>query len=150
MKTISEKPLDPAPLLAEIRRPEDGGIALFVGVVRNHNEGRAVDRLEYEAYTPMAEKEMDRIAERLREKYPGARVLLRHRVGSLAIGDVAVVVVASAPHRGAAFAACREGIESIKATVPIWKREFGPGGAVWVEPCGVSHGDSPADIPESD
>jgi molybdopterin synthase catalytic subunit len=137
VETITREPLDPAPLLAEIRRREDGGIALFVGVVRNHSEGRTVDRLEYEAYMPMAEKEMARIAARLRERHPEARVLLRHRVGSLAIGDVAVVVVASAPHRAEAFAACREGIEAIKATVPIWKREFGPGGAVWVEPCRV-------------
>jgi molybdopterin synthase catalytic subunit len=143
---LSTEPIDPATLLDEVSRPEDGGVALFVGVVRNHNEGRRVDRLEYEAYGPMAEKEMARIADRLRVLHPEARVLLRHRVGSLAIGDVAVVVVASAPHREEAFAACREGIEAIKATVPIWKREIGPGGAVWVEPCAVAH---PHD-PESD
>jgi molybdopterin synthase catalytic subunit len=132
---LSAEPIDPAPLLSEARRAEDGGLALFVGVVRNHNDGRKVDRLEYEAYGPMAEKEMARIAERLKARHPEARVLMKHRVGSLGIGDVAVVVVASAPHREEAFAACREGIEAIKATVPIWKKEIGPDGATWVEGC---------------
>jgi molybdopterin synthase catalytic subunit len=139
MPFLSAQPIDPAPLLLEARRAQDGGIALFVGVVRNHNDGRKVDRLEYEAYGAMAEKEMARIAERLKARHPEARVLMRHRVGSLAIGDVAVVVVASAPHREEAFAACREGIEAIKATVPIWKKEFGPDGAVWVEGCASAH-----------
>jgi molybdopterin synthase catalytic subunit len=139
MPFLSAQPIDPAPLLLEARRPEDGGIALFVGVVRNHNDGRKVDRLEYEAYGPMAEKEMARIAERLKARHPEARVLMRHRTGSLAIGDVAVVIVASAPHREEAFAACREGIEAIKAAVPIWKKEFGPDGAVWVEGCTSAH-----------
>lgn len=136
---LTADPIDPAPLLAAARRPGDGGIALFVGVVRNHNDGRTVDRLEYEAYGPMAEKEMARIAEHLKARHPEARVLMKHRVGALEIGDVAVAVVASAPHREEAFAACREGIEAIKASVPIWKKEFGPGGAVWVEGCSLSH-----------
>ena len=135
---LSATPIDPAPLLAEVRRAEDGGIALFVGVVRNHDDGRIVDRLEYEAYGPMAEKEIARIAERLKSRHPEARVLMKHRVGPLAIGDVAVIVVASAPHREEAFAACREGIEAIKSTVPIWKKEFGPAGAVWVDGCAAS------------
>ena len=136
MPFLSADPLDPGSLLAVVRRGRDGGLALFVGVVRDENEGHRVDRLEYEAYGSMAEKEMVRIAQDLSRSHPDAQVLFRHRVGTLAVGDVAVVVAASAPHRAEAFAACRAGIEAIKARVPIWKREFGPAGAVWIEPCG--------------
>jgi molybdopterin synthase catalytic subunit len=133
---LSADPIDPGSLLDVVRRGKDGGLALFVGVVRGENEGHRVDRLEYEAYGPMAEKEMALIAEDLSRSHPDAQVIFRHRVGSLIVGDVAVVVAASAPHRAEAFAACRAGIEAIKAKVPIWKHEFGPSGAVWVEPCG--------------
>ena len=135
MVFLTDRPIDPAPLLETVRRPGDGGLTLFVGVVRDHNEGRAVTRLDYEAYGPMAEKEMARIAEELAALHPEARLAMRHRVGTLAVGDVAVVVVAAAPHRNEAFAACREAIERIKARVPIWKREEGPSGVHWVEPC---------------
>ena len=142
MSFLSDGPVDPARLLDAVRRDGDGGLALFVGVVRNHNDGRQVDRLEYEAYGPMAEREMARIAEELARVHPQAQVLFRHRVGSLVVGDVAVAVAASAAHRSEAFSACRAGIEAIKARVPIWKREFGPSGSVWVEPCGeTGHGD---------
>jgi molybdopterin synthase catalytic subunit len=121
-----------------VRRNADGGLALFVGVVRDHNEGHRVDRLEYEAYRPMAEREMSRIAGELARTHPEAQVIFRHRVGALVVGDIAVAVAASAPHRAEAFAACREGIEAIKSRVPIWKCEFGPSGAIWIEPCGES------------
>ena len=138
---MTDRPIDPAPLLSAVRRPSDGGIAFFVGVVRDRNEGRTVTRLEYEAYGPMAEKEMAKIAAELATEYPGAQLLLQHRVGTLSIGEVAVVVVASAPHRDQAFAACRDGIERIKARVPIWKREYGPHGAAWLDPCQAAHPD---------
>lgn len=141
MPFLTDRPIDPAPLLSAARRPSDGGIALFVGVVRDLNEGRTVTRLDYEAYGPMAEKEMAKIAAEVSTKYPGARILMQHRVGTLSIGEVAVVVVASAPHRDQAFLACRDGIEQIKARVPIWKREYGPHGAFWVDPCQAAHPD---------
>lgn len=141
MGFLTDQPIDPASLLEAVRRPGDGGLALFVGVVRDHNEGRAVTRLDYEAYRPMAEKEMARIAEELSALYPDARLEMKHRLGSLGIGDVAVVVVAAAPHREDAFSACRDGIERIKARVPIWKREQGPGGVHWVEPCSAGTSD---------
>jgi molybdopterin synthase catalytic subunit len=142
MSFLSDAPVDPGSLLEIVRRDGDGGLALFVGVVRDHNDGRRVDRLEYEAYGPMAESEMARIAEELARAHPGAQVIFRHRVGALRVGEVAVVVAAAAPHRSEAFAACRAGIEAIKARVPIWKREFGPSGNTWVEPCGeMGHGD---------
>jgi molybdopterin synthase catalytic subunit len=136
MSFLSDVPVEPAALLAAVRRDGDGGLALFVGVVRNHSDGRSVDRLEYEAYGSMAEGEMARIAEELTRRFPEAQVVFRHRVGALKVGDVAVAVAAAAPHRSEAFAACRAGIEAIKARVPIWKREFGPSGDRWVEPCG--------------
>jgi molybdopterin synthase catalytic subunit len=131
---LSREPLEPGALLETVRRDGDGGLALFVGVVRNHNDGRRVTEMEYEAYGPMAEAEMARIEADLALRFPGVRVLLRHRVGRLQVGEVAVVVVASAPHREDVFAACRAGIEEIKARVPVWKREWGPDGNVWVDP----------------
>ena len=142
MSHLSEAPFEPAELLAAVRRDGDGGLALFVGVVRDHNEGRRVTRLEYSAYIPMAEKELDRIAAEIAAAHSGARIAFRHRLGSLSIGDVAVAVAAAAPHRAEAFAACRAGIEAIKARVPIWKKEFGPDGSSWVEPCGDAPGTS--------
>ena len=142
MSFLSYEPVDPGSLLDAVRRDGDGGLALFVGVVRDHNDGRSVDRLEYEAYGPMAESEMARIAVELSRAHPEAQVVFRHRVGALKVGEVAVAVAAAAPHRSEAFAACRAGIEAIKARVPIWKREFGPAGNTWVEPCGeAGHGD---------
>lgn len=92
--------------------------------------------LEYSAYIPMAEKELERIAGEIARAHPGVTLDIRHRIGSLAVGDVAVAVAAASPHRAAAFAACRAGIEAVKARVPIWKKEFGPDGSSWVEPCG--------------
>lgn len=134
MPRVTRDPLDPSALLAEARRDGDGGLTVFVGVVRDNADGRAVTEMEYEAYEPMAEKEMERIEEDLAARHPGVRVVMRHRIGRLRVGEVAVVVAASAPHREEAFAACRAGIEEIKARVPVWKREWGPDGSVWVDP----------------
>ncbi len=133
MAFLTREPIDPGSMLPAVRRDGDGGLALFVGTVRNHHEGRLVDRLVYEAYEPMAERELGRIQEDLAREFPGTRVLLRHRIGRLEVGEVAVVVAVAAPHREEAFAACRAGIERIKTTVPIWKKEFGPDGESWVE-----------------
>ena len=137
MARVTRSPLDPALLLAEVRRDGDGGLTLFVGVVRDNADGRAVTEMEYEAYEPMAESEMERIEADLAARFPDVRLVMRHRTGRLRIGEVAVVVAASAPHREEAFAACRAGIEEIKARVPVWKREWGPDGSVWVDPCGT-------------
>ncbi len=131
---VTRSPLDPAIILSEARRDGGGGLTLFVGVVRANADGRAVDSMEYEAYKPMAEKEMERIETDLSGRFPGVRLVMRHRIGRLTVGEVAVVVAASAPHREEAFAACRAGIEEIKARVPVWKREWGPDGSVWVDP----------------
>lgn len=109
-----------------------GGVATFLGVVRDLNEGLAVTRLDYEAYGPMAVREMRRIALEIASEVPGVRLAVLHRVGELSVGDAAIVCAASAPHRGEAFEACRALIDRIKADVPIWKREHGPDGAYWV------------------
>ncbi len=139
MPFLTREPIDPVSLLSSALRNSDGALTLFVGVVRDHHEGRKVDHLVYEAYEPMAERELSRIQGALEDEYPGARVVIRHRIGELAIGEVAVVVVAAAPHREEAFAACRAGIERIKATVPIWKKEYGPGGDFWIEGCAMEY-----------
>jgi molybdopterin synthase catalytic subunit len=126
-----------------VAHPGAGAIDVFLGVVRATSEGRAVTRLDYEAYATMAEAEMLRIGEEIEREAAGVRVAVVHRVGSLAVGDVAVACAASAPHRAEAFEACRALIDRIKARVPIWKREHGPDGSAWVgwvdARCGEGH-----------
>jgi molybdopterin synthase catalytic subunit/molybdopterin converting factor small subunit len=120
-------------VIAAVRHPSAGAIAVFMGVVRDHHQGKAVLRLDYEAYRELAEKEMRRILDQLAEEQPGTRLAALHRVGELAIGDIAVVVCASSPHREAAFASCRTAIDRIKASAPIWKKEWAPDGtALWI------------------
>jgi molybdopterin synthase catalytic subunit len=123
-----------APLLEREQSPERGGFAVFIGQVRNHHEGRGVAGLEYSAYRPMAEAECARILAEAGDRWDAA-VTLRHRIGPLAVGDVAVAVVAASAHRDSAFAACRYVIEEVKRRVPIWKREhYTDGNAAWVDP----------------
>ena len=129
---ISAEPLDVRECIAVVSHPSAGGIDVFIGVVRDHNEGKAVTVLEYEAYASMAEKEMERIAEEIRGQLPAVRLSVHHRTGRLDVGDVAVVCAASAPHRDEAFRACRLLIDMVKARVPIWKREHGAAGAAWI------------------
>jgi molybdopterin synthase catalytic subunit len=129
---VRDTALEPAEVLAAVKHPAQGGAVLFVGMVRDNNDGRAVTRLEYEAYGAMARAEMRRIAEELAEQLPGVRLAAVHRVGSLAIGDLAIVCAASAPHRQQAFEACSQLIDRIKHRVPVWKREHGPDDSVWV------------------
>jgi molybdopterin synthase catalytic subunit len=131
---LTSSPIDVAKMLLEARA-SDGALCLFLGVVRNENEGKPTASIEYEAYAPMAESEMNRIAEQLRVEFQQTRVSITHRVGRLAIGEVSVAIVAVSPHRAEAFAACRAAIDRIKMTVPIWKREIHPDGtSEWVDP----------------
>jgi molybdopterin synthase catalytic subunit len=140
---VLETPLLVADAARAVSAPDVGGIDLFLGAVRNHNDGRAVTRLEYHAYVSMAEKEMQRIAEEIAQEIPGVRLAALHRIGSLGVGDLAVICAAGAVHRGEAFAACRALIDRIKHRVPIWKREHGPDGPYWVgwedARCGDGH-----------
>jgi molybdopterin converting factor subunit 1 len=130
---IDAAPLSLDALLREVSGPEMGGVVTFTGVVRNHARGEAIDHLEYEAYAPMAEKEMRKIADAVRARWPLVRIAMSHRVGRLAIGDAAVMIAVAAPHRAEAFEACRFAIDRLKASVPIWKKEFATGGSYWVE-----------------
>lgn len=109
-----------------------GGIAVFIGTVRNQTKNKNVLRLDFEAYEPMAIAEMRKIAERAIEKWPIQNIAIHHRVGSLAIKEVAVVIAVATPHRKAAFEACQFAIDTLKETVPIWKKEFFEDGEVWV------------------
>jgi molybdopterin synthase catalytic subunit len=113
--------------------PADGALCLFLGVVRNENGGRPVLHLEYEAYDEMALGMMEDIAARAAARWPVSEVRVVHRVGRLEIGEASVAVAVASPHRAEAFEACRFVIDTLKATVPIWKREFYADGAVWLE-----------------
>ena len=140
---VRDEALDVSEAMAAVSHPEAGGIAVFVGVVRNHNDGRPVTLLEYEAYGSMAEKQMLAIVKEIEAEIPGARLSALHRIGKLSVGDTAVVCVAATPHRGDAFRACQALIDRIKERVPVWKREHGPDGPYWVgwedARCGHGH-----------
>jgi molybdopterin synthase catalytic subunit len=111
----------------------DGAVATFLGLVRNHNVGRRVVHLEYEAYEPLALKAFDRISTEITARWPDVRLALHHRTGRIEIGGTSVAIAAASPHRGHAFSACRYAIERVKQIAPIWKREFFDGGDVWIE-----------------
>lgn len=115
-----------------VRGEGSGGIVTFTGMVRLHSRGTTIDHLEYEAYAPMAIKVMTELCDEIEAEIPGTRIAVEHRVGNLAIGDIAVVIAAAAPHRAEAFAACRAMIDRLKDRVPIWKKEISVDGAEWV------------------
>lgn len=129
---VRSTPLDPNEAIRAVSGPNVGGIATFVGTVRDQNQGQRVTLLEYEAYQGMAEKQMRKVAEGIQQEVPGVTLAALHRVGRLEVGDVAVVCAAASAHRGEALAACQLLIDRIKAEVPIWKREHGPNGPYWV------------------
>ncbi|HTO74209.1 MAG TPA: molybdenum cofactor biosynthesis protein MoaE [Gemmatimonadales bacterium] len=134
MACLSRNPIDVQRLVASVVTDERGGVATFVGLVRNHQDGRQVERLEYHAYEPMAEAECARILTEARSRWP-VDAGLEHRLGALAIGDVAVAVAATGDHRAESFEACRWIVEQVKHRVPIWKKEFYADGTVgWVDP----------------
>ena len=132
MLQLTREPIDLAALQATT--PADGALCLFVGVVRDHNRGRTVLRLEYEAYEEMALPLMEEIAAEARRRWPITQLRMVHRLGSLTVGEPSVAVAVASPHRDEAFAACRYAIDTLKATVPIWKKEFYADGAVWIDP----------------
>jgi molybdopterin synthase catalytic subunit len=128
---LVREPIDLVSLTATT--PRDGALCLFVGVVRNENRGRPVLRLEYEAYEEMALPLLRQIAAETRKRHPVTLVRLVHRLGPLAIGDASVAVAVASPHRGEAFVACRYAIDTLKAEVPIWKKEFYADGSEWLD-----------------
>lgn len=129
---IFSTPLNIQSAIDWIMSPESGGIDVFIGTVRNATKEKRVIRLEFEAYEPMAIREMEKIANQAAEKWPVQKVLIHHRVGLLPVGEVPVVIAVSAAHRAAAFEACRYIIDTLKHTVPIWKKEIFNDGEVWV------------------
>jgi molybdopterin synthase catalytic subunit len=130
---VTSDPLDSDALAALIDAKGDGAVVTFAGLVRDHNQGRQVQFLEYEAYEPLAVRALQRIVDEARELWPGARVAVHHRLGRLEIGEASIVIAAASAHRADAFAACRYTIERVKQIVPIWKREHFDGGDVWLE-----------------
>jgi molybdopterin synthase catalytic subunit len=132
---VTSAPLDLQALTAEVAREAagDGAIASFAGLVRNHNLGRQVRFLEYEAYEPLAVRALTRIVDEASAAWPGTRLAVHHRTGRLEIGEASIIIVAASPHRANAFAACRYAIERVKQIVPIWKHEHIEGGEVWLE-----------------
>lgn len=129
---LTESPLDIMACANFVSSDDAGGIDVFIGTVRNATKGKPVLRLEFEAYEPMALAEMLKIAEQAKEKFGAKKIALHHRIGILQIREAAVVIAVSAPHRAAAFDACRYCIDTLKETVPIWKKEIFEDGEVWV------------------
>jgi len=132
MFAIVEDPIDAARVSAAVADPTSGAIVTFVGTTRDHNDGRAVTRLEYEAYPEMALAEMRKIADTARQRWPIAKIAIVHRIGVVPIGEASVVIAVSAAHRAPAFAACHFAIDRLKEVVPIWKKEHFDGGEVWI------------------
>ena len=129
---LCEEALDEAAVAQMVASPRHGAVVTFVGVVRDHSQGRDVSYLEYEAYPEMVVGKLQQIRDEAGAKWPECQVAVHHRVGRLRIGDAAVVIAAGSPHRADAFAACQYTIDRIKEIVPIWKREVGPDGSEWV------------------
>jgi molybdopterin synthase catalytic subunit len=130
---VSDAPLSVDEALALVRDDAFGGVVVFLGTVRSQSRGKRILHLEYEAYAEMAEAKMREISERLVRDHGPLRIAMHHRIGDLAVGDIAVVVAAAAPHRDAAFAAARSAIDELKSIVPIWKKEHAEDGAIWIE-----------------
>jgi molybdopterin synthase catalytic subunit/molybdopterin converting factor small subunit len=129
---LSAKPLDLGAAVAEVADDRAGAIATFVGTTRVESRGRTVVQLEYEAYEGMAERVMEELAASLRERYDLCAVAIHHRVGRVGVGEQSVLIAVSAPHRHDALAACRDAIDTLKETVPLWKKEVYEDGEEWI------------------
>jgi molybdopterin synthase catalytic subunit len=130
---VTSAPLALDAVVRAVDGPGAGAVATFLGLVRDHNQGRKVLYLDYEAYAPLAEKALALIVEEAQARWSGARMAIHHRTGKLDIGEASVVIAVATPHRADAFAACRYAIERIRQIVPIWKHEHFEGGEVWIE-----------------
>ena len=129
---ISEQPITSTEAEAFVTNEECGGIVTFVGTARKFTKNKEVVRLEFEAYEPMAIKEMTKIAQQIMEQFPAKKVAIHHRTGVVNLKEIAVVIAVACPHRKAAFEACELAIDTLKQTVPIWKKEIFEDGEVWV------------------
>ncbi len=138
LTALTIEPLDVEALVRRVSQAEAGAlgvgaVAIFLGLVRDHHQGRRVLHLQYEAYEALAAKTLARILDEARGRWPQARLAIHHRIGRLEIGEASVLIAAASPHRAEAFAACRYGIERVKQIAPIWKHEYFAGGDVWIE-----------------
>ena len=131
-RVVADRPPSIDACVEAVRGPDAGGIATFTGMVRARSQGRDVSRLEYEAYAAMAEQVFRELCEEIERELPGVRLAVEHAIGTLAVGDIAVVIAAAAPHRAEAFRACEAMIDRLKQRAPIWKKETGPDGTSWV------------------
>jgi MoaE-MoaD fusion protein len=129
---VTDAPLSVDDLVQAVLTAGDGAVVTFVGTVRDNNDGRRVFALEYEAYAGLAEAEMERIGMEMIGKHGLHNIAMRHRTGKLPVGETSVIIAASSPHRAEAFAACSEALDMLKATVPVWKKEYFEDGEVWV------------------
>ena len=141
---LTESVLDLAAMAGLVEGPGHGAVVTFLGLVRDHNQGRRVTHLVYEAYGPLALKALDRIVREAGERWPSVALAIHHRTGRLAIGEASVAIAAASAHRADAFAASRYAIERIKQIVPIWKHEFFEGGDTWIEGATADPDDSAA------
>ncbi|MBX5449202.1 molybdenum cofactor biosynthesis protein MoaE [Thermogemmatispora sp.] len=130
---ITREPLNREALVAAVAAPEVGGMVIFEGVVRNQARGKQIRYLEYDAYPEMAEQQIRLIVEEARKRWGAERVAVAHRLGRVEIGEASVIIVVATPHRAEAFEACRYIIDTLKTTVPIWKKEVSLDGEAWVE-----------------
>lgn len=130
---LVREPIDARAVIKSLKAPEDGALVVFDGFVRNNFKGKSTLYLEYEAYEPMALAKMREIGAHIRAHFAVHRLAMVHRLGRLEIGETSVLIAVSAAHRGAAFDACRYAIDALKRAVPIWKKEYFAGGAVWAE-----------------
>ncbi len=133
MRACSESRSIPRRVLAHIKEGEDGAVCLFDGIVRNHSRNRRTLYLEYEAYPAMALAGMEALAQEALAGFPIRDLRIVHRVGRLEIGETSIIIAVASAHRAAAFDACRWIIDSLKRTVPVWKKEFFEGGAIWAD-----------------
>ena len=132
MTHLTDAPIDSQDLVKRVMRSSDGACVVFEGVVRNHHEGKQVESIFYDAYRPMAEKEITKILNDINTQFPQVAIAVEHRLGLLRVGEASIVIACSSPHRGEAFEVCRAVLDRFKQTVPIWKKESGPGGEEWV------------------
>ncbi len=130
---VTSEPLDPARLVRLVEDRGHGAVVTFLGLVRDHNEGRRVTHLVYEAYEPLAVKTLTRIVEEAEDRWKNMRLAIHHRIGRLEIGEPSVIIAAASAHRADAFSASRYAIERIKQIVPIWKHEYFEDGDAWIE-----------------
>lgn len=147
MYRLTHEPINVGDVVASVGDSSAGATATFIGVTRDHNDGRVVRFLEYEAYGGMAEQEMERIGRDAADHWSICKIAIVHRTGVVPIGEASVVIAVSAAHRAEAFAACRFAIDRLKERVPIWKKEHFEGGGVWIGPAGGRPGGDPQQAP---